>query len=94
MVQAAGTTGNSGLNVVERAVLAAASAPEGTCCPRARARHSQVRGLLPPPPDAAHACRHAALLHDPSRRRAGFDKEAPSHQDGKHFEFEVARGMV
>ena len=30
MVQAAGATGNSGLNIVERAVLAAASAPSGT----------------------------------------------------------------
>jgi len=34
MVQAAGATGNSGLNIVERAVLAAASSPAGTARPQ------------------------------------------------------------
>jgi hypothetical protein len=58
MVQAAGTTGNIGLNVVERAVLAAASAPAGTFCPCARAR--RARGVLTP--KSADSCRPPLTL--------------------------------
>ncbi len=50
-----------------------------------------------PPPDAENECRAAALLREPaSQRRAGFGKAATSDQleDGKHFEVELARGMV
>ena len=51
MVQAAGATGNSGLNIVERAVLAAASSPAGTARPPAppiaRPRRARPCPLMP-----------------------------------------------